>query len=158
MSWLTSLFMSCWVKSVVNISVHVMLGEVCGYLLCSCHVSWGGGYLLCACLVGWSLLLTSLFMSCWVKSVVTFSVHVMLVNVVVTFSDHVMLGEVCGYLLCSCHVSWGGGYLLCACLVGWSLLLTSLFMSCWVKSVVTFSVHVMLGDVVVIFSVHVMLG
>ena len=130
MSWLTSLFMSCWVKSVVNISVHVMLGEVCGYLFCSCHVSWGGGYLLCACLVWWSLLLTSLFMSCWVKPVVTFSVHV-------------MLGEVCGYLFCSCHVSWGGGYLLCACLVWWSLLLTSLFMSCWVKPVVTFSVHVM---------------
>ena len=38
------------------------------------------------------------------KSVVTFSVHVMLGDVVVTVSVHVMLGEVCGYPLCSCHV------------------------------------------------------
>ena len=37
MSLLTSLFMSCWVMSVVTFSVHVMLGEVCGYLLCPCH-------------------------------------------------------------------------------------------------------------------------
>ena len=43
-------------------------------------------------------------MSCWVKSVVTYSVHVMLGDVVVTFSVHVMLGEVSGYLLCSYHV------------------------------------------------------
>ena len=75
-------------------------------------------------------LLTSLFMSCWVMSVVTFSVHVMLGDVVVTVSVHVMLGEVCGNLLCSCHI-------------GWNLWLPSLFMSCWVKSGVTFSVYVM---------------
>ena len=43
-------------------------------------------------------------MSCWVKSEVTFSVHVMLGDVVVTFSVHVMLVDVSGYLLCSCHV------------------------------------------------------
>ena len=48
--------------------------------------------------------LFSLFMSCWVKSVVTFSDHVMLDDVVVNFSVHVMLGEICGYLRCSCHV------------------------------------------------------
>ena len=65
--------MSCWVKSVVTFSVHFILGEVCGELLCSCHV-------------GLSLWLISLFMSCLVKYVVIFSVHV-------------MLGEVCGYLL-----------------------------------------------------------
>ena len=63
MLWLTSLFISCWVKSVVNFSDHVMLGDV----------------------------------------VVNFSVHVMLGDVVVNFSVYVMLGEVCGYLLCSCH-------------------------------------------------------
>ena len=51
-------------KSVVNFSVHVMLGDV----------------------------------------VVTVSVHVMLGEVVVTLSVHVMLGYVSGYLLCSCHV------------------------------------------------------
>ena len=34
----------------------------------------------------------------------------------------------------------------------------SVLMSCWVRFVVTFSVLVMLGDVVVNFSVHVMLG
>ena len=37
------------------------------------------------------------------KSVVTFSDHVMLGDVVVNFSVYVMLGEVCGYLLCSFH-------------------------------------------------------
>ena len=78
MSWLPSLSMSCWVKFVVTLSVHVMLGYVSGNLLCSCHI-------------GWSLWLPSLFMSCLVKPGVTFSVYV-------------MLGEVCGYLLCSCHV------------------------------------------------------
>ena len=70
--------MSCWVMSVVTFSIRVMLGEVCGYLLCSCHVG----------LCQWLL---SLFMSCWLESVVTYSVHV-------------MLGDVSGYLLCSCHV------------------------------------------------------
>ena len=65
MLWLTSMFMSCLVKSAVYFSV---------------------------------------LMSCWVKTVVNFSVHVMLGDVVVTFSVHVMLGEVSGYLLCSCHV------------------------------------------------------
>ena len=69
--------MSCCVQSEVTFSVHGMLGEVSGYLLCSCRA---------VC----SLRLPSLFMSCWVKSVVTFSVHV-------------MLGEACGYLLFSCH-------------------------------------------------------
>ena len=57
MLWFTSLFMSCWVKSVVNFSVQVMLGEDCGYLLCF---------------------------------------YVMLVDVVVKFSVYVLLGEVCG--------------------------------------------------------------
>ena len=60
--------MSCWVMSVVNFSVHVMLGEVCGYLLCF-NVMLG------------EVQLPSLSMSCWVKSVVNFSVHVMLVEV-----------------------------------------------------------------------------
>ena len=68
--------------SVVNFSVHVMF-----------EMLW----------------LPSLFMSCWLKSVNTFSVHVMLVEVcgylpvhvmlvvvAVTFSVHVMWGEVCG--------------------------------------------------------------
>ena len=62
----------------------------------------------------------SVLMSCWVRFVVTFSVHVMLGDVVVNFSVYVMLGEVCG--------------------------LPSLFISCWVKTVVSFSVHVMLGE------------
>ena len=86
-----SVLMSCWVKTVVNFSVHVMLGDV--VVTFSVHVMLGdvSGYLLCSCHVGWSLWLPSLFMSCWVKSGVTFSVYV-------------MLGEVCGYLLCSCHV------------------------------------------------------
>ena len=83
--------MSCLVKSVVTFSVHVMLGEVCGYLICSCHA-------------GCSLWLPSLFRSCWVKSVVTLSVHIMLGEVCGYRSVHVMLGEVCGYLHCSCHV------------------------------------------------------
>ena len=51
-----------------------------------------------------SVVYFSVLMSCWVKTVVNFSVHVMLGDVVVTFSVHVMLGEVSGYLLCSCHV------------------------------------------------------
>ena len=104
----------------VTFSVHVMLDEVCGYLLCSCHA-------------GGTVWLPSLFMSCWVKSVVTFSVHVMLGEVCgylrcfnvmlgevcVYFYVHVMLGEVCGYLLCF-KVMLGEvcGDLLCSCHVG----------------------------------------
>ena len=71
--------MSCWVKSVVTFSVHVMLDDV--------------------------MVTFSVLMSCLVKSVVTFSVLMSCwVKFVVTFFVHVMLGEVCGYLLCSCHV------------------------------------------------------
>ena len=61
-------------------------------------------------------------MSCWVKSVVTFSVLMPCwVKSVVNFYVHVMLGEVCGYLLCF-NVMMG-------------------------DVVVTFTVHVMLGEV-----------
>ena len=83
--WLTPLFSSCLVKSMVNFSVHR-----------SGHV-------------GCSLCLTSLNISCWEKSVVNFSVLVMLgevcclllwtscwvKSVVIFFSVQVMLGEYC---------------------------------------------------------------
>ena len=42
----------------------------------------------------------TVLMSCLVRFVVTFSVHVMLGDVVVNFYVYVMLGEVCGLLLC----------------------------------------------------------